>query len=553
MRFLFHLCAALLALTVVATGHAQTTFRDAGASCGITFQHTDGSSGRRYIMETIASGLGLIDYNNDGFLDIYFLNAAPLRGTPAASPPPINALYRNNGDWTFTDVTKESRTGDPGYALGCAVADYDNDDDEDIYITNYGPNVLLRNNGDGTFTDVTEEAGLGDPSFGAGCSFLDYDRDGLVDLYSDNYLIFKYEEFKPCFRTGVPTYCRPRHYAAVPDILYRNNGDGTFTDVSMESGIGEYEGYGMGMVCSDFDLDGWTDIYVGNDVQENYLFHNNRDGTFEEIGLLAGVAYDLNGDEQGSMGANAGDFDGDGLFDIIVTDYQNQLATLYRNLGNMEFQDVTLLTGAGAGTLPFVTWGCGFPDFDNDGVRELFIAAGHLQDTVEQFDQSSTYKQRNLIFKYQEDGTYVDITEQSGDAMQVVKSSRASVFGDLDNDGDIDIVILNPRDTPTIMINECNNGDHWILLKLVGTKANRSAVGALVFVTAGGKTQIDEVRSGRGYQSAEDLRLHFGLGKNAVIDRIEIRWPSDTVDVLTNVPADQILTVVEGSQKKGEG
>jgi hypothetical protein len=537
----------MIGLAVAGAAHAQTTFRDASATCGITFRHTDGSSGQRYIMETIASGLGLIDYDNDGYLDIYFLNGAPLRGTPAPATPPTNALYRNNGDGTFTDVTEKSGAGDPGYALGCAVADYDNDGDEDIYITNYGPNVLLRNNGDGTFTDVTQEAGVGDPSFGAGCSFLDYNRDGYVDLYSDNYLVFKYEDFKPCSRTGVPVYCDPRTYPPVPDILYRNNGDGTFTDVSMESGIGQYRGYGMGMVCSDFDLDGWTDIYVGNDVQENFLFHNKGDGTFEEIGLLAGVAYDLNGDEQGTMGVNAGDYDGDGWFDIIATDYQNQMSTLYRNVGGLQFQDVTLITGAGAGTLPLVTWACGFPDVDNDGVRELFQAAGHLQDSVEQYDQSTTYKERNLLFKLQKNGTYLDITEQSGEAMLVVKSSRGAVFGDLDNDGDIDTVVQNPRDTPTLMINECKNGNHWILVKLVGTKSNRSAIGALAYVTAGGKTQIDEVRSGRSYQSAEDLRLHFGLGKSTVIDRIEIRWPSGMVDVLTNMPADQIVTIVEGS------
>ena len=539
--------AVLHTLSVGSAADADIQLRDASADSGIAFQHTDGSCGNHYIMETIASGMGMIDYNNDGLLDLYFLNAAPLKGTPQPPTPPRNALYRNNGDNTFADVTKESRSGDTGYALGCAVADYDNDGDEDIYITNYGPNVLLRNNGDGTFTDVTKEAGLGDPSFGAGCSFLDYNRDGYADIYSNNYLEFDYAKFKPCTRSGVEVYCDPLHYPSVPDLLYRNNGDGTFTDVSEESGIGEYSGYGMGMVCSDFDLDGWTDVYVGNDVQESYLFHNNGDGTFEEIGLIAGVAYDLNGDEQGTMGTNAGDYDGDGLFDIISTNYQNQLATLYRNLGDLQFQDVTLIAGAGAGTLPLVTWGCGFPDFDNDGTRELFIAAGHLQDTVEQYDQSSTYKERNLLYRLKDDGTYEDITEQSGDAMLLVKSSRAAVFGDLDNDGDIDVVIQNPRDTPTVVINETKTDNHWILLKLIGTKSNRSAIGALVYVTAGGKTQIDEVRSGRGYQSAEDLRLHFGLGKQKIIEQIEIRWPSGSVNTLTNVPADRILTVTEGS------
>lgn len=539
----------LILLTATARfATAAIRFRDATQSSGIRFVHTDGSSGKRYIMETIPSGLGLIDYDGDGLLDIYFLNGAPLPGTPSESLIPINALYRNNGDGTFADTTTQSGAGDPGYALGCAVADYDNDGDQDIYITNYGPNRLLENNGDNTFTDVTQRAGVGDDSFGAGCAFLDYDRDGRLDLYVANYLRFDLETFKPCARANAPVYCDPRTYPPVKDRLYHNNGDGTFRDASRSAGISQYTGFGMGMVCSDFDGDGWTDIFVGNDVMENFLFHNQRDGTFEEIGLLAGVAYDRYGDEQGTMGSNAGDFDGDGLVDLVVTDYQNQMNTLYRNLGDLQFQEATIETGVGVESLPLVTWGCGLVDFDNDGVREVFTAAGHLQDTVDQYDNSSSFKQRNLLLQLRS-GRYVDITRESGDALEVIESSRGAVFGDLNNDGKIDIVVLNARAQPTVMINETPTMNHWVLVNLAGAQSNRSAVGAVVRLTAGGRTQMDEVRAGRGYQSAEDLRLHFGLGKEKVIEQLEISWPSGSTDVWTNIVADRTIRLTEGDAR----
>jgi hypothetical protein len=310
----------------------------------------------------------------------------------------------------------------------------------------------------------------------------------------------------------------------------------------------------MGIVCSDFDANGWTDIYVGNDVMENFLFLNQGDGTFTEIGLAAGVAYDQYGDPQGTMGSNAGDYDNDGLVDIVVTDYQNQVTTLYRNLGlrhgTLHFKDVTTETGVGAGSRPLVTWGCGFVDFDNDGVRELFTAAGHLQDTVELYDRATSYKQRNLLFQWRS-GRFVDISTEAGDALVVKESSRGSVFGDLNGDGRVDAVVLNARARPTLILNESSTTNHWILLKLVGTRSNRSGVGAVVRVSAGGRTQMDEVRAGRGYQSAEDLRLHFGLGTNQTIDRLQINWPSGHVQVQTNVPVDQVIRIQEPSVRDG--
>ncbi len=520
--------------------------RDVTDQTGITFQHTDGGSGRRYIMETVSAGLALFDYDGDGDVDIYFLNGAPLKGT-SVTVLPKNALYRNDGNWRFTDVTDKAGVGDTGYGLGVAAGDYDNDGDVDLYLNNYGPNVLYRNNGDGTFTDVTKEAGV-DNGFqvGAGTCFLDMDKDGDLDLYVSNYLEFSYETHVACTTNGIPVYANPRHYPPVPDTLYRNNGNGTFTDVSKESGVGLYPGWGMGIVCGDYDNDGDTDVFIGNDVAENFLFQNDGTGKFEEMGLLTGAAYDLHGDEQGSMGVDCGDYDNDGWLDFLVTSYQNQLATLYKNLGDGTFQDVTLLTGAGAGTLPNVTWGNSFVDFDNDGDRDLFIACGHLQDNVELYDDTSTYHERNLLHMNTGDGNFVDVSDKSGDGLLVKLSSRGAGFDDLDNDGDVDVVILNSRERPTILKNDTANDNHWIQVRLIGTKTNRDGVGAHVKVVAGDLSLIDEVHSGRGYQSHYGMRLHFGLGKRDHVDRIEVEWIGGGVDVLRDVTADRMLTITEG-------
>jgi len=545
---LFHVAFVFLAVWTLA-GATPIRFRNATEASGIHFVHTDGSSGKRYVVETVTAGLGLIDFDADGWPDILFLNGAPLPGTAKPARMPTNALYHNNRDGTFTDATASSGLDAPGYGLGCAVADYDNDGLEDVLITYYGPPRLYHNDGNGKFTDVTQKAGLGGADFpgctGAGCILLDYDRDGWVDLYIGNYLEFDVAKYKPAFVAGVPAYSNPRAFPPVPSWLYHNNRDGTFTDVSMASGIGRYKGYAMGVVSADFDGDGWPDIFVGNDVFENFLFHNKRDGTFEEIGALSGTAYDEYGDPQGTMGANVGDYDGDGRLDIIVSDFQNQVNTLHRNLGNCQFRDVTVQTGAGTGSRPLVTWGCGLVDFDNDGVLELFTAAGHLQDTVEQYDKSTTYKERSLLLQ-QRGGRFVDVTAESGDLAKMIESSRGAVFGDLNNDGKIDIVVLNARSRAALFINETAMQNHWVHLKLVGTRSNRSAVGAFVRLTAGRRTQVDEVRAGRGYQSAEDLRLHFGLGAATVVERLEVRWPSGLTNVWTNLAADRILRLTEG-------
>ncbi len=542
-------CAVLLAISLAAPTGADILLRDVTKQSGIDFVHTDGGSGRRYIMETVSAGLALFDYDNDGDTDIYFLNGAPLKGTTVKGTP-RNALYRNDGGWKFTDVTESARVGDAGYGLGVAVGDYDNDGDADLYLNNYGPNVLYRNDGDGTFTDVTAKAGVANGSqVGAGACFLDMNGDGDLDLYVSNYLDFAYDKHVLTASKGYPVYANPRFYPPLPDTFYRNNGDGTFTDVSTESGVGAHAGWGMGIVCGDYDNDGDTDIFIGNDVAENFLFENDGSGKFEEVGLMTGTAYDLHGDEQGSMGVDCGDYDNDGWLDFFVTSYQEQLATLYRNLGDGSFEDVTLQTGAGTGTLPNVTWGNSFVDFDNDGDRDLFIACGHLQDNVEKFDGTTTYFEKNILMRNDGAGKFIDVSATSGDGMAVKLSSRGAGFDDLDNDGDIDVVILNSRREPTLLRNDSPEKGHWLQVRLRGKKTNRGGVGAHVIVKAGDLTLLDEVHSGRGYQSHYGTRLHFGLGKRTKIDQVDVRWIGGGVDTFEDVPVDQCITLIEGGAK----
>ncbi|MEJ5341007.1 MAG: CRTAC1 family protein [Thermogutta sp.] len=521
--------------------------RDVTKETGITFVHTDGSSGRRYIMETVTCGLALFDYNNDGLLDIYFVNGAPLPGAPARNPPPRNELWRNDGNWHFTNVTDQAGVGDTGFGMGVTVGDYDNDGWPDIFVNNYGPNKLYHNNGDGTFTDVTDQAGVGGGNrMGAGAAFLDYDNDGDLDLYVANYVKFTEQSHRVHYVKGYPMYAGPRDFPPEPDQLYRNNGDGTFTDVSMETGIGTHAGSGMGIVCSDYDNDGDTDVFVLNDVAGNFLFRNDGQGHFEEVGLETGFAYNGSGDELGSMGIDCGDYDNDGWLDFFMTSYQAELPVLYRNLGNGTLEDVTVVTGAGQGCLPYVNWGTGLIDFNNDGWKDLFIACGHLQDNIDLYDDSTAYAVRNILLLNRGNGTFEDVSRRCGDGLDPVYSSRGAVFGDLDNDGDIDIVVLNSREKPTIIRNDQRSGNHWVQITLRGVQSNRDGVGAKIKIVAGGLTQVDEVHSGRGYQSYWGPRLHFGLGRAAVIDRIEIHWPSGKTQVFEHLPVDRFITFTEG-------
>ena len=536
-----------VAIAAAASAQSPILLRHVTGQTGVTFQHNDGGSGRRYIVETVSAGLALFDYDQDGDVDIYFLNGAPLEGAKF-DVPPTNALYRNDGEFRFTDVTVETGAGDTGYGLGVAVADYDNDGAPDLYLNNYGPNVMYRNKGDGTFSDVTgSTVGPGsEDEAGAGACFLDADKDGDLDLYVSSYLNFSYETHVHNVWLGFHVYPGPDHYLPIPDAFYRNNGDGTFTDASIESGIAASKGRGMGMVCADYDNDGDTDIFVANDSSPNFLFENDGTGKFREGGLLAGVAYDLYGSLHGSMGVDCGDYDNDGLLDFYQTSYQSQFASLYRNLGGGLFEDVTLTAGAGQGTLQYVTWGNGLVDFDNDGDRDIFVACGHLYDNVDLFSDATSYRVQNVLLMNDGNGRFVDVSAKAGDGMLPKLSSRGAAFDDLDNDGDIDVVVLNSRCAPTILRNDSPNQNHWIQVRLRGTTTNRDGVGARVKVVAGDLTQIDEVHSGRSYQSHYGTRLHFGLGLRDHIDRIEVRWIGGGVDVFEQVGIDRLVTLIEG-------
>ena len=454
-----------------AGAEGKISFIDIREAAGLEFQHVDGRSGRRYFLETVGSGAAFFDYDNDGLLDIYFVNSTDLPGFNSLTPP-VNQLYRNNGDGTFTDLTEQAGVGDPGYGAGCAVADYDNDGDLDLYVTNFGRNVLYRNNGDSTFTDVTQHAGVGGSRWSLGCAFADYDNDGFVDLYVTNYIAFDFETHTDCTQKGVPTYCPPESFEGSPDTLYRNNGDGTFTDTTLTAGIYNKDGKGMGVVFGDYDNDGDVDCYVGNDAGENFLYQNRGDGTFTNVGWMAGVEADENGNVQGTMGVDFGDYDNDGLLDLIAVNYQQQPNALYRNDNGSFFTDVSFVAGMAA-SLPSVGWGADFFDVDNDGDKDLLIANGHLQDTVEQYDDTTTYPQRNHLLINTGQGRFVNVSMKAGSGLQSHRVSRGLATGDYDNDGDLDVLISNANGTPQLLRNDSGNQGNWILIRTIGTQSNR--------------------------------------------------------------------------------
>ncbi len=551
--FLVRLLGGLLVLRLfahplhAADAPAPVQFKDMTRQTGITFVHTDGSSGRHYIVESVASGLATFDYNGDGKIDILFLNGAPLPGAPTKTPPPRNALYRNEGGFKFTDVTVAAGLVDTNYHLAVCIGDYNNDGYPDIYLSNFGPNILYRNNGDGTFTDVTQAAGvaIGD-KVGAGACFLDIDGDGKLDLFVANYCDFTMAKHQTRSINGHPAYAGPMIYGPTRATLFHNNGDGTFTDITKESGIAEHLGTGMGVICADYDNDGNTDIIVGNDAMANFVWRNDGKGHFQEVGVLAGLAYDRNGIGLGTMGVECGDYNNDGRLDFYMTSYQKQWAILYRNLGKGVFEDVTHTTGAGTGTFNQVTWGVGMVDFDNDGHRDLFIACGHLQDNVGLWDDTTSYEARNILLQNTGRGKFIDVSARAGDGLALKRSARSAAFDDLDNDGKIDVVILNSRREPTILRNVSPDRNHWLQIQLRGTNTNRDGIGARVTVTAGDLTQIDEVHSGRSYQSDFGKRLQFGLGQRSQVDQIRVKWVGGGVDIIRSVGVDRLITIVEG-------
>lgn len=522
---------------------------DVTRETGIDFRHSDGSTGLYRIAEGVASGLASLDYDNDGDIDLYFTSGAYAPDS-GKQDVPRNRLYRNDGHWRFTDVTEQARVGDPGFSLGVATGDYDNDGDQDLYVNNDGPNRLFRNNGDGTFTDVTEPAGVANGAqMGAGTNFLDIEGDGDLDLFVSSYAVYSMDKHIPSTVEGHPIYPGPGLYDFTYEALFRNNGDGTFTDISQAAGISFARSPGMGTVCADYDNDGDTDIFTANDTRANYLFQNDGTGRFEEAGLLAGVAYDLHGQTQGSMGLDLGDYDNDGWLDLYVTSYQNERASLLHNLEDGVFEDVTLASGAGSGTVPKVTWGTGFADFDNNGWRDLFVACGHIQDKIEHFDDRSTYYQTNILYRNLENGRFADVSVQSGDGLRVKLASRGIALDDFDNDGDVDVVIQNTRREPTLLRNDSPNQGHWLQISLQGQRSNRDGIGAHVRVVTEDTTFLDEVHSGRSYQSDFGRRLYFGLGARSEIQRIEVDWIGGERSVFRDIPCDARLRLVEGKNQ----
>ncbi len=516
-------------------------FTDITTELGIEFRHVNGESGQKYFIEPIGSGVALFDFDNDNDLDLYLVNGSDLPGM--VSPIlPTNRLYRNDGT-TFTDVTTQAGVGDTGYGLGCCVGDYNNDGFTDLYVTNYGANVLYHNNGDGTFRDVTATAGVGGDRFSSGCAFVDIDVDGDLDLYVVNYVQFDPETNPECTRQGIRTYCTPEALLGVSDVLYRNNGDGTFTDVSEITGISEAMGKGLGVVCGDVDNDGDVDIFVANDTTPNLLYRNTPNSVeMTEDALFSGVALSEEGRAYSGMGANLGDFDNDGYLDIVITNFQDQTNSLYHNAQSGFFTEVSFAKGVGERSLPYLAWGVDFVDFNNDGWLDLFIANGHLDDNIAEIDPIGTYPQPNQLFL---NNGGVNFSELTDGAIAIPKVSRGAAFGDIDNDGDIDIVVSNLKDSPTLLRNDGGNAAQWLAVKLIGTHCNRDAIGVRVTVVSGGLTQIREVKSGSGYLSQNDLRLHFGLGSAVSVDTLTVRWTCGKIQTLRDLETNQVIVISE--------
>jgi hypothetical protein len=499
----------------------------------------------------MTGGVAVFDYNNDGLLDIFFTNGAAIPSLEKSDPSYYNRLFRNNGDGTFTDVTESAGLKGKGYSMGVAAGDYDNDGFVDLYVTGVNYNQLFHNNGDGTFTDVTAKAGVSGiiPESGKAWSitagWFDYNNDGLLDLFVVNYLDYDIHTAALCNQDGVPAYCSPNGFQGTHNILYRNNGDGTFTDVSAQSHISQYIGKGMGVAFADYDDDGFTDIFVSNDTFQNFLLHNNGDGTFTDVALEAGVAFTGNGKTVAGMGADFRDLDNDGKPEIFHTAMFGDTFPLYRNLGGGQFEDATSRAGLTTLTSRFTAWGTGAFDFDNDGRKDLFAATSDILDNADAVVHRP-YALPNLLLRNKGNLTFEDVSATAGAAFSVPAAHRGTAFGDFNNDGKIDIVVTVLNGPPELLMNRTRDQNHWIILKLVGVKSNRDGLGTKVKISTSHGDQYNEATTAVGYNSSSDKRVHFGLGDATVIDKIELAWPSGVKQILNNVKADQILTVTEG-------
>ena len=593
---------ALIAFSAVAGcagDPGPVSFTDVAVAAGIGFDHVNGATGEYFLVETMGAGGAFLDYDADGDLDIYLVNGFDLEGIradpvnlshrresqywvqraadlpsrrsadpgdyavalppAAAGPVATNALYRNNGDGTFAEVTEQAGVGEGGYGMGCAVADYDNDGDRDLYVTNFGRNTLYRSEGTGAVIDVTEAAGVQAPQWSTSAAFFDYDNDGLLDLYVVNYLDFSVATNKVCggvvdtdsrglraIDEGTRSYCAPDEYGGVPDLLYRNQGNGTFADVSVAAGIAGPAGKGLGVVAWDYDRDGDQDVFVANDGVANHMFRNEGDGRFVNVALEVGLAYNLRGEAEAGMGVDLGDYDADGDLDLFVTNFSRESNTLYRNEGG-RFQDVTATTGLVEPSWNALGFGTGFFDYDSDGDLDLFVANGHVLDRIALFQPGIEYEQAPQLFRNDGRGHYADLSASSGAFFGRRQLGRGAAFGDYDGDGDVDVLVTHCGGAAALLRNDSSDRS-WSMVELVGTSGNRDAVGAEVRLFHGDRMQLRQVRSGSSYLSAGDHRLHFGLGRSDRVERIEVTWPGGERQAFEALPTNAILRIEEGGE-----
>ncbi len=544
--------AALAVLAVSQAPPAPLTFINVAPKAGVSFTHVNGASSARHLPEIMSAGGLFFDYDNDGWTDIFLVDSGSLVD-PAVNARARHRLFHNRGNGTFEDVTARAGIRHTQYGMGACAADYDNDGFIDLYVTGVGPNALYHNNAGASFADVTQKAGVGSRSFGASCAFADVDRDGFVDLFVVNYVDARLDNNVFCgdAATQLRVYCHPLNFAPLASVLYHNNGDGTFTDISQKAGIASHKGNGLGVVVGDYDDDGWPDIFVANDTTPNFLYHNEGRGVFREVALASGVAVASDGRPRAGMGTDFGDYDGDGRLDLFVTNHELETHTLYRNLGRGLFAETTTESGIGVETLPYVGFGTQFFDADNDGDLDLAVVNGHVMNNSGHFRPGSKEAQRKLLFR--NDGppgpgqspAFKEIGRTAGPGFAVEAVGRTLATGDIDNDGALDLLITN-NGGPAELLRNSGSGNNAVLLTLIGTKSNRSAIGARVTIAAGGLTQVREVKAGSSYLGQSELRVHAGVGRATRIDRIEVRWPAGTTETVRNVGVNERVTITEG-------
>lgn len=525
-------------------------FRDIAAQAGLTASHIS-SREKYYVIESMSGGIGLFDCDNDGKLDIVMVNGSTVDRYKQGGDLLVT-LWHQDANLRFTDITEKAGLTRKGWGMGVAVADFDNDGNLDLFVTGYGGNALYRNKGNCTFEDVTDKAGVRGGGFSTGAAWADYDRDGNVDLFVARYVhvdinnLPAFGSTKFCQFKGAPVQCGPWGMEGESDLLYHNRGDGTFEEVSKKAGVDDPEKYyGLGATWGDYDNDGWPDLFVADDATPNHLYRNNHDGTFTDQAMIAGIALNSEGQALGSMGVSWGDYDHSGRLSMFITEFADQPNTLYKNLGHGEFEDLAMQSHLGQPSLPLVGWGTTFFDMDNDGWLDLFVANGHVYPQMDTVKGSAAYAEPMLLHRNLHDGTFEEVSKAAGISDMPLKSRRGAAFGDIANNGNVDIVVLNVGEPPSLLLNTNKSGNHRVLFRLVGTKSNRAAIGARVTIHAGGMTQFDEVRGGGSYLSQNDLRLHFGLGAATKIDAVEVRWPSGKTESLKDVLADKIYTIVE--------